>query len=160
MKPTYEIVAPVLLCMGDKLIPCESDVFPRWGFRLESRDPLRISTEEPIRSGKSGFHWFVDGNGRLVMLHELERRQRTPEFLKRIFNFTRIYYRMEEPRAITLRELKELAKGRHGLRTSLGKAINQHGIDTIITKEIFINEIMELADPTIILHHPLRYELH
>ncbi len=143
MKPTYEIVAPVLLCMCDKLIPCGDDVFPRWGFRLESRDPLRISTKEPIRSLKSGFHWFVDGNGRLVMLHELERRPRTPEYLKRIINFTRIYYRMDEPRAITLRELKELAVGKYGsARKDLGKIIAKHGIDFVLTKHLFLAEIL------------------
>ena len=157
MKPTFEIVAPVLLCVGDKLIPCGDDVFPEWGFRLESRDPLRVSTKEPIRSLKSGFHWFVDGNGRLVMLHELERRQRTPEFLKRVFNFTRIYYRMDEPRRITLRELNELAVGKHGsARKDIRKIIDREGIDFVLTNHVFLPKILWELDPTIELHYELR----
>lgn len=157
MKPACEIIAPTLLLMGSKLIPCGTEVFPRWSFRLESSDPLIVSAIEPIRSLKSGFHWLVDGNGKLVMFHEMERRPKMPEFLKRIINFTRIYYRMDEPRPITLRELKEITAGKYGsTRKSLTKAIDKHGIDTVLTKQIFLTEIMEEPDPTI----ELRYELH
>lgn len=92
LKNKIVFKAPVLVRIGRKIIPSGIELFEFWKFRVGGEIESDISIIEPINSLKSGLKWLMTSEGELIKFVEISRKPRTPLFLKKIVNFTRVYY--------------------------------------------------------------------
>ena len=114
-----------------------------WGFTKSDCGPDGFSMTEPCRADKRVLRWILRNDASFVELKEIKRGPFTPRLLKRIVNFTRIYYCTAKERQISLREFDQLcSRSSAGLKKPIAKAIEKHGGDTVLSPSVLHDELI------------------
>lgn len=147
------LLFPALIRLDDKLLCTGSEITQYWKFRHHEQNTFSVS--EPIRI-KKAFLWMIDANGMYREFHEIGRYRKTPSFLKRIYNFTRIKYEITEPRTISAAEVRQILKGSRSHQKGFLQAISKLDDDAPLSPGVFLHDFLNEPRGVPITSFPIR----
>ena len=134
------LLFPALIRLDDKLLCTGSEITRYWNFKHHEKNIFSVT--EPVRI-KKAFLWMIDAEGKFREFREISRHRKTPNLLKRIYNFTRIRYEITEPRVITAGEIRQILKGSRGHRKGFLQAISDLEAEDELSPKLFLHDFMK-----------------